>query len=420
VGAASIALLAVTLTGCGRSDAPRSEAAGASVDDEPATGTLEFWAGAPAGDELPAFLDAFEAANPDLDINVTSVPEDQFDTKLTTAIASGDVPDMVYLYSQTQSTLLDTGAFAAVPDGVVDEGSFFESSYDSTLIDGVSFAVPWYSYANIYYYRADIVEELGLTPPTTWDQWSAFLAELQAAGYEHPLGLSVGWNGYSAQQFNDFAHASGGSFLSADGAAWTINSEENVQALEFYATLFDNGYASADGPGFLDTTPWFSSGETVMISNGPWFPGWLDEANGDGWSDEHVGSIVPPAGPNGHAASLGGGSLAVLADAQNQDAAWKLIRYLSGPDVQVDWYDTFGNLPAVETAWSSPAIEEDELLTAVKAAIPSGVNVPEVPTWNQVGQIIGEQMERVARGEATAREVLDEAQVQAEAVGTGT
>lgn len=124
---ASAAALTAGLAACGRSDAGESESSATiSVDDAPATGTVEFWAGAPDGDSLPPFVAAFKEENPDVTVNVTTIPSSEFDTKLTAAIASGRVPDLVSLYSQTQSSILATGAFQTVPEGLLDMSSFFE------------------------------------------------------------------------------------------------------------------------------------------------------------------------------------------------------------------------------------------------------------------------------------------------------
>ena len=61
----------------------------------------------------------------------------------------------------------------------------------------------------------------------------------------------------------------------------------------------------------------------------------LEEANGEGWIDEHLGLTLLPAGPAGTTSALGGGSLAVLKDAANAEAAWKLVRWMAEPETQV-------------------------------------------------------------------------------------
>lgn len=421
---ASVAVAALLLTGCGRTDSV-DDAPTASIDTKPATGTIEFWAGGSGGgegDALPAYLEKFKAENPDVTINVTSIPSNEFDAKLIAAITSRSVPDMVFLYTQTQQSQFATGGFSPVPKDLVDSSSFFESAYNSTLVNGVSYAVPWYTYAQVLYYRSDLAAKAGVKAPTTWEETIEFAKALKKSGVEYPFSLDVGWDAYSAQGLTTYAAQNGGSFISADNKSWTINTKENVEALEYWSNLIKDGYASPDGPGFLDTVPYFSSGKIAGLYTGPWFPGFLKGANESdpNWIKDHVGTVIPPAGKAGSFAPVGGGSLAVLKDAKNAEAAWKLARWMSTPQAQSDWYDHFGNLPAVTSAWSmNTTISNDPLLAPVKDAIPTGITGPMVPTWAQVGAIIGQQMERVARGNATAQEALDEAQAQAEAIGTG-
>lgn len=420
---AGASVLAATgaLAACGRSDASDSTESTASVSDGPATGTVEFWAGAPDGESLPDFVAAFTEENPDVTINVTTIPSDDFDTKITAAIAAGKVPDLVFLYSQTQSSILATGAFQTVPDGLVDMDSFFAPAVEGVTSDGAVKAVPWYAYARVNYYRKDIVDSLGLVPPTTWAENEAFCQALVDAGHSTPLGLSVGWDEYSAESLLEYAQQNDSSFLTDDGSEWTLNTPANVEALEYFGSMFTKGFSSADGPAFLDTVPWLTSGQNVVnVSNGPWLPGWIDEANGADWTAANISAYAMPAGPGGTSAgALGGGSLAVLDGGGNASSAWKFVEYLSRPEVQVQWYQAFGNLPAVEAAWDDPVIADDELLTPVRDSLPSTFTTPTASTWSQVANIIGEQMERVARGTATAQEALDEAQRQAESIGTG-
>ncbi|MEO8684508.1 MAG: extracellular solute-binding protein [Devosia sp.] len=390
-----------------------------AVDTAPATGTLQIWIGGAEGEKLPAFLADFEKANPDLDVQITQIPSDQFDAKLLTAIAAGTVPDLVRLYSQSQASLMATGAFAAVPDGLVDPEAFFANTYSTNVKDGVAYGVPWDAYATMFQYRKDLAEKAGLSAPKTWEELKTFAAAMKAQGTQWPISLDVGYDIYNAQGLNEYVHQNGGSFVNADMTAWTINSEQNVQALEFWASLITEGYASPDGPKFLDTVPWLTSGQIAAKDNGPWLEQWLVEANGREWVDKSLATAPVPAGPAGSFSALGSGSLAVLADAKNPDAAWKLARYLTQPQVQIGWYKAFGSLPAVKAAWDDPAVAANPLLDAERTALQTAVDIPQVPTWNQVGTYLGQQMELVARGQASAKDVLDDVQEFAESAGMG-
>ncbi len=418
---ATLVTASLILTGCGRGDdAPGDSQPAAAIDDEPATGTVEFWAFGAEGEALPAFLQTFEEENPDVTVNVTAVPTAEFEAKLTAAIAGGAVPDAVFLSTQTQRGFFETGAFEAVPDGLVDDADFFPIAVEGTTIDEVSYGVPWYLYSRVMYYRSDLADDLGLSAPETWEEMRDFLQEFKDAGADIPLSINLPWARQTAEELMSFSAQNGGSFISDDLSEWTIDTPENVEALDYWASLVTDGLASADGPLFEDVTPYITEGKSVAKVNGPWMPAGLDAANGEGWSEEHIAAILPPAGPEGSAAAIGGGTLAVLKDGENTDAGWKLVRWLAEPETQSEWYDTFGNLPAVESVWdTNDSISGSALTAPVREGIENGVVAPPVSTWAEVGGVIAEQMERVARGQATPEEALATAQERAEAIGTG-
>ncbi|WES63544.1 extracellular solute-binding protein [Microbacter sp. GSS18] len=417
---AGIAALTVVLAGCGRADAPEDAASPQAIDDAPATGTIEIWAAGGDGEQLPEMFDLFQEQNPDVEINMTQVPEDDFVAKMTAAISGGSVPDLVYLFTEFQPTLLDTGGFSPVPSGLVDDAAFFDTAWDASVVDGVAYGVPWYTYARPFIIRTDLTEAAGAEVPTDWDGLRAWAETLQDSGVETPLDLVIPFNQYTSLQFDMFAHQAGGGLISDDLSAWTINDPANVEALEFWGSLYADGLASPDEPVTMDWVSYLSSGRSAGLYNGPWFRGWLVDANSAEWVDENIALIEPPAGPDGgRAAQVGGGNWAVPVDAANPDAAWKFARFMSEPENQLHWYEIFGNLPAVESVWDEPEIADNAVLAPIRDSISVGVTVPKVPTWGEVGEVVAEAMERVARGQAEPQEALDQAQAQAEAIGVG-
>lgn len=415
---AGLAIVALTLSGCASSAEP--EVPAITIDGSPATGTIEFWAGGSEGEALPPFIERFIADNPDVTVNITAIPAGEIDAKLIAAIVAGTVPDMVFTYTQTQNAIFNTGGLAPMPEGLLNPDDFFKAAWDSNTIDGATLAVPWYIYAGVFYYRKDLAEQYGIAAPTTWEGLRDFAKAFQAEGVDKPVVLSTTYDQFSSEDLLALSAQAGGSLISDDDKSWTLNTPENIEALEYWGSLFTDGYVNTDGPYFMDMTPNFSAGLSVGANYGQWFPSFLDGANGAGWAAENMGTVIPPAGSAGSFSAIGGGSLAVLKDAKNPVAAWKLIRWMSAPTTQSDWYNLFGNLPTVQAAWSLNAkISSDPLLDAVKAAVATGTYGPQVPKWTEVSNMLGAQMEKVARGTATAKEALDEAQGLAEAIGTG-
>lgn len=427
--AAFLATAALVLTACGRSsgDADETssssggtdESSSAAVAEGAATGTIELWTQGADGAQLPEMFAKFQEENPDAQLNMTEIPSEEFESKMTAAIAAGTVPDLVYIFTENQASLLATKAFDPVPDGLVNESDFFENMWSVSVLDGTAYGVPWYAYARGSYYRTDLAGDAQL--PTDWASVETFAQTMKDQGVEYPVSLSVTWDQYTAWQLGTFATANGGGLVAEDLSAWTIDTPENVAALEFWAGLIQKGYASADGPAFLDTVPWLTGGTNAgILDGGPWFWQWFIDAQGEDWVTSNLTYVPNPAGPNGGTgASAGGGSWFVPTEGEDKDAAWKFVQFMSEPSSQVEWFQIFGNMPTVIAAWDDPVLQEGPVLETVRTALESAVTTPPVPTWPEVGAMLGREMEKVARGTATAQEVLTTAQAQADTIGMG-
>lgn len=422
----ALGIATLSLAGCGRGTDPGTTSgtsgAQAVIDDKPATGTVELWAAGGDGEKLPEMFEKFKAENPDVTINMTQIPEADFLAKMSAALSAGQVPDLVYLFTEFTPTLLATGQFSPVPDGLVDGSKFFDFAWNTTKVDGTAYGVPWYTYGRMLYYRADHAKAAGVTPPTSWSELKPFLKGMQAQGIKKPLKLATTpFDAYTAMEFDWFAHQNGGGLISDDLSTWTIDSPQNIEALEFYSSLVTEGYADVDQGSQLDLTARFTTDNVAAAVIGPWFRGWLLDAQGEQWVNENLGVTALTTGNSGDkAAMVGGGNWAVPKEAKNPDAAWKFARWMAQPEQQVEWKKVFGNLPAVTAAWDDPAIAGDENLTPIREALEVGITIPLVANWNEVGLVIGTQIERVERGQATAEQALKEAQTQAVKIGVGS
>jgi multiple sugar transport system substrate-binding protein len=109
-------------------------------------------------------------------------------------------------------------------------------------------------------------------------------------------------------------------------------------------------------------------------------------------------------GPTGPGASApGGSSLVVYRHSPHQEAAWKLVRFLSDPGVQARFNGITGNLPARESAWATPAVANDPYIAAFKGQLSRAKAVPKVPEWERIVTEMQIVAERMVRGEYTPR-----------------
>jgi len=336
VGVAIAALaMTFTLAACGRGDdgggaaSPGGAASQApEVDTGAASGEIDVWAMGTEGEELGVLADAFMEANPDITVTVTPVPWDAAHDRIVNAIAGGEVPDVTMVGTTWMGEFAALGGLDPTPSNI-DGSQFFDGAWNTTVVDGTSYAVPWYVETRLLYYRTDLAEEGGVTEaPATWDDLKALAEGIQGAGAEYGINLQPGGTG-SWQTFMPFFWQAGGEILGEDGA-FTLDSEACVEALTFYDSFFEEGLtapAAADVP--LEGQ--FANGDVGSFISGPWMIGIVTDAGADPatWTVAH--QPTEAAGTS----FVGGSNLAVLSDADNKEAGWAFIEYLSEPEVQV-------------------------------------------------------------------------------------
>jgi multiple sugar transport system substrate-binding protein len=417
--AAALAI-AVLVGGCGRSSDSETVATSTTVDDKPATGTVTLWA--PDGDatSLDKVLTSYKTANPDLNLKVTLIPSDDYNTKLQTAISSGTAPDISFVYTEAQTQFLASKAYAPVPSGLVDSASFFPGVWQAGAYKGTTYSVPWYAYTRVLIYRKDLADAGKATVPTTWEQTVPFLKALQAGGAKTGLGGDVGWDTYNGQDLAVYAYQAGATLLNGDGTKWDIDNAKVISAIKYAAAPFTAGVSAVDTPQFLDAQPYFIAGKTASMVSGPWVIAALDEtAKQKGWTAAHVATAVLPAGPAGGVGQLAGGSWVVSSSTKNAASAWKVVREMARPDVQIAQFKARGSMPAVQSAWKDQSIAGNSLYDAFFEQLKNVKPMPDVSTWNQLSTAIGKELEAVARGKETPEQAAKSLQSQADSIGVG-
>ncbi|MCT8159511.1 ABC transporter substrate-binding protein [Pseudoruegeria sp. SHC-113] len=105
-------------------------------------------------------------------------------------------------------------------------------------IDGKVMAVAFMANAQHLVYRADVLEQIGVEPPKTYEDMLAAAQMIRDKGImENPIGgaYASGWN--LAQEFNNMFLGMGGEFFKAGTAEPNVNSEAGVNALNMMKSL---------------------------------------------------------------------------------------------------------------------------------------------------------------------------------------
>jgi multiple sugar transport system substrate-binding protein len=402
----------LVLSACGREDGGgAAEEAAGDVAEGPATGTITVWAMGAEGEELGALAEGFEADNADATIQVTAIPWDAAHDKIAASIAGGETPDVTLVGSTWMGEFAETGALDPTPD-VIDPDSFFEGAWETTVVDGTSYGVPWYVETRLLYYRTDLADQAGLEPPGTWDEFKEFVRGLQEAGASDGISLPPGGTG-SWQTFMPFAWQNGVEL--SDGESWTLDTPEMTEALEYYASFFEEGLAPSTPTTSLESD--FIDGRVGAFISGPWHMALLNDQGGPDFEGKY--GVAPMPEEDSATSFVGGGDMVVFKDAENRDGAWKFVAYLSDPEVQSEFYGMVGALPSVREAWESGDLAEDPMLAMFGEQLDDAKSPPAVSTWEQVADVIDGEVEKVTVAGAGPAQAVDAMQSGAESIGMG-
>ncbi len=187
----------------------------------------------------------FEAANQNIDLVVDVVSWNDIYTVVNTRISNNDAPDILNIdvFADYQAD----GLLLPAKDYISEEtyAKFYQSFLDQSVVDGTVWAVPDLASARAMYYNKDILDAAGVAVPTSWDELRAACEAIKAYNADiYPWGVDMTTDEGQAC-FSYYIWNNGGNFTDAEGN-WTLNSAENVAAIEYILGLVKDGLTNSD------------------------------------------------------------------------------------------------------------------------------------------------------------------------------
>ena len=198
--------------------------------------TADWWKG---------FETDFEKANGNIDLVVDVVSWNDIDTVVNTRIGNKQAPDIlnidVFADYQAEGLLLPAQDFVSKET----YAKFYPQFLEQSVVDGTVWAVPDLASARAMYYNADILAAAGCEVPTTWAELKTVCEKIKAYDSSiYPWGVDMTTDEGQAC-FAYYAWTNGGGFVDANGN-WTLNSAENVEAVNYITGLVKDGLTNTD------------------------------------------------------------------------------------------------------------------------------------------------------------------------------
>ena len=198
--------------------------------------TADWWKG---------FEADFEKAYENIDLVVDVVSWNDIYTVVNTRIGNNNAPDILNIdvFADYQAE----GLLLPAQDYISEEtyAKFYQSFLDQSVVDGTVWAVPDLASARAMYYNKDILAAAGCEVPTTWDELIDVCEKIKAYDSSiYPWGVDMTTDEGQAC-FAYYIWNNGGDFVDENGN-WTLNSAENVEAIEFIIDMVKSGLTNTD------------------------------------------------------------------------------------------------------------------------------------------------------------------------------
>ncbi|MBN9643705.1 ABC transporter substrate-binding protein [Corynebacterium mendelii] len=363
---------AVTMSACGAGGGSSSDENVPIASGDDIKGDITMWSSftqGPRAEWMDKKAAEFEKAHPGTNITIEKFSWGEFNTKWTTGLTSGQVPDISTALPTQVVEMINADALTPIGD-VIDQlgrDRFFEPSLKEGEQDGKNFSIPIYSHAQVMWYRKDILEENGLDVPETWDELNAAVDKIGSDGDNYAISVPMGTNDFQATRFlNFYVRSKGETLLNDDGTA-NLTSPAAMEGIKYWTDMFKK--ASPQGSvnyNVLDQATLFYQGKTAFDFNSGFHISGVQKNRPD-LADKVAAAPLPVAAKgdkSNYPAEVTNAAMVVWRASDNAGTAKAFLEFLYDDDEYIEFLHSVpgGMLPAMKDINDNPKYLDNETI----------------------------------------------------------
>jgi multiple sugar transport system substrate-binding protein len=341
---------------------------------------IELSMQAASADFIQPLLDEFEARH-HVHVKLRLLAWDAAWGELVKVALYNDGPDISEVGSTWLGDLVSMSALHALGPEEVSQlgkaGRFLPAAWRGCHLPDQAevWAIPWLVGARLVFYRRDLLQRAGINEDEAYRSAESFdrtLHQLREHGVPAPWIVPTTQTHTTLLNAASWMWAAGGDFVSPDGRHILIAHNHSIAGLRNYFALgqyIPHQLRQMDAVQ-LDSQ-FLQHRDTAVTIGGPWLFHLLSEE-----LRQNLGLALPPGAP-----FLGGSHLVIWKHSRKQEAALKLIRFLTQTEMQVRYAQRIGLLPAVVEALHEEPFTTDRLWKSAVQAVKAGRAVPITRTW---------------------------------------
>ncbi|HTR32758.1 MAG TPA: extracellular solute-binding protein [Gaiellaceae bacterium] len=391
-------------------------AAAARINSARGTTTITFWdaysTGGPEVQHLEkVVIPAFEKSHPGIVVKDVTIPYDSLHQKLVTAVAGGQLPDLVRSDIIWVPELANLGVLApldkVMPSFKTMSKAVFPGPLATNYWKGHYYGLPLDTNTRIWLYNPAALQAIGASaPPANFSQLQSMSAQAKAKGYD-----LYAESGTSCWNLCPWIWSNGGSITNKTYTQATgfLNGPKAVAAIQMLVNLYKAGEMPGiivDSNAGLGTYDGINQNKYVGMLDGPWALSIFASA----YKKTQLAASLVPAGPGGSVSVVGGEDIVMTKASKHQQAAEEFMQYMLGTYAQTQMARA-GQMPVIKTSSKWLTKIHPYYATYLKQIATAKPRTP-TPKWTQIDQVITTDVAKAFTGSESVQQALTEAATQ--------
>jgi sn-glycerol 3-phosphate transport system substrate-binding protein len=375
----AVLLLSLSLAACGgggEEAAPTGETPGAGPQG--GTVTIDFWHSETAAnlDTLERLVSRYNSSQDEVRVRISQQGNnEELMAKLTASLGSRQVPAVALLVEADTQKMIDSGAVAPIQD-FVDREDYDLSDLSQTLVkfytgEGKLWMMPFCAGVPLLYYNKVVFREVGLDPekpPKDLEevrQHSEKILKRDGAGNVVRSGIALDLGDWQERMVADHDDLFVDNENGHEGRATKVLFDNDTERwfFQWWHDMVDSGLAFNVGrnPTYADGLLALASGRAAMTFSFSAALRSVIDALEKGVEGLEIGVAGLPGVPGGTGHPLlieRGLAIFNLRPEEEQEAAWKFVKWLAEPEQQAEWFAGSGYLPVSRAAVDLPAARD--------------------------------------------------------------
>lgn len=363
--------------------------------------TEDIWGG-----YLLDMIKRFESKNPNIKVLPEKTTFGEKESVFTTRSEARQAPDVARFTYDPIASFANKGYLQDLTPSVNKEPKGFLDQWQSSAInvltrEGRLYALPEEFMPWVLIYNTEMFKKANLDPnkpPKNWDEFltyaKALTRDTNNDGQIDQWGFGLlGARGPGLfPRFNPWLWSAGGNYLTPDNKASALTQPDTINGVRFFVDLYRKHKvvppgAPEAGPHEVRTQMAYEK-IGMMIGTG-FDPGIIAKLNPK-FDAMNLLRMAPVPAPKGKKSKTGAslGMWVISSQTKHPEEAWKLVKFLTGSESQMESYRKNGWVSARKDVATSKDVKSDKFARVLAQEASNVMFPPIIVKWPEIGDIV--------------------------------